>query len=217
MQYQVDTPILNHNQLQAQQNKDLLKQKKVFMINIMSAPGAGKTTLLEKSIDLLKNNLKLAVIEGDLATALDAERIAKKGVPVIQINTNGGCHLDARMIGEKLELFDLDDLDLVIVENVGNLVCPAEFDLGEDLRIVVLSTAEGNDKVTKYPVIFRQSHVLLVNKIDLIPFTDFTLERLYQDSQLVNKDLLVMEASARTGQGIKEWCEWLEKASRSKE
>jgi hydrogenase nickel incorporation protein HypB len=217
MQYQVGTPILNHNQLQAQQNKDFLKQKKVFMINIMSAPGAGKTTLLEKTIDLLKDKLKLAVIEGDLATAQDADRIAKKGVPVVQINTNGGCHLDARMIRDKLELFDLDDLELVIVENVGNLVCPAEFDLGEDLRVVVLSTAEGNDKVTKYPVIFRQSHVLLVNKMDLIPFTDFNIERLHQDSQLVNKGLMVMEVSARTGQGIKEWCVWLEKTSRSKE
>jgi hydrogenase nickel incorporation protein HypB len=216
MQYQVGTPILNHNQLLARQIKDLLKQKQVFMINMMSSPGAGKTTLLEKSIDLLKDKLKLAVIEGDLATAQDAERIAKKGVPVVQINTNGGCHLDAGMIKEKLALFDLDDLELVIVENVGNLVCPAEFDLGENLRVVVLSTAEGNDKVTKYPVIFRQSHVLLVNKIDLIPYTDFDLARLFQDAEMINQDLKIMEISARTGQGIKEWCRWLEKASRLK-
>ena len=217
MQIHVGTPILDHNEAQARRNSQLLKEKHVFMINVMSSPGAGKTTLLEKTIDILKDKLRMGVIEGDLATAQDAERIAEKGVPVVQINTNGGCHLDANMIAKTLVNFDLDNLDLMIVENVGNLVCPAEFNLGEDLRVSLLSTTEGNDKITKYPVLFRQSHLLIVNKLDLVPYTDFNMERLYTDAKLINKDIEILETSARTGQGIEEWCAWLEKASKSKE
>lgn len=216
MQIHVGTPILHHNEAQARRNSQLLKEKNVFMINIMSSPGAGKTTLLERTIELLKDRVNIGVIEGDLATAQDAERIAGKGVPVVQINTNGGCHLDAQMINKTLVNFNLEDLDLMIVENVGNLVCPAEFNLGEDLRVVLLSTTEGNDKVTKYPVIFKQSHLLLVNKIDLLPYTDFSMDRLYQDSKFINPELTVMETSARTGEGIEEWCLWLEKLCKSR-
>ncbi len=216
MQIHVGTPILDHNETQARRNNQLLKEKNIFMINVMSSPGAGKTTLLEKTIDILKDKIRIAVIEGDLATAQDAERIAEKGVPVVQINTNGGCHLDANMIAKTLGNFDLDNLDLMIIENVGNLVCPAEFNLGEDLRVSLLSTTEGNDKITKYPVIFRQSHLLIVNKIDLVPYTDFSMERLYNDAKLINSALEILETSARTGQGIEEWCAWLEKASKSK-
>ncbi|MGB4511215.1 MAG: hydrogenase nickel incorporation protein HypB, partial [Thermacetogeniaceae bacterium] len=156
------------------------------------------------------NRLKLGVIEGDIYTTKDAERIEKFGIPVVQINTAGACHLDARMLQPALDDLDLNGLDFLIVENVGNLVCPAEFDLGEDARAAVLSVAEGNDKPAKYPLVFRESQVVLINKIDLLPYTDCDIDQLEKDLKLINHELKLFRVSARLGQGFEPWVQWLE-------
>ena len=178
-------------------------------MNLMSSPGSGKTSTLERTIEILPQGLRLAVIEGDIYTTRDAERIEARGVPVVQINTAGACHLDARMIKPALGDFDLGAVDLLIVENVGNLVCPAEFDLGEDARAVVLSVTEGNDKPMKYPLVFRLAKAALINKVDLLPYTDCDLGELERDMALINPELKTFQVSARTGQGFDHWMEWL--------
>lgn len=201
--------ILGANEMLARRNRAAFNQQNLLVINLMSSPGSGKTTILERTIETLGGKLRLGVIEGDLYTDQDAQRIENKGAPVVQINTEGACHLDASMVGRAYEQLKSLPLDVVFIENVGNLVCPAEFDLGEDLRAVVVSVAEGHDKITKYPLIFREAAVILVNKIDLLPYTDFSLDKFNSDIRSINPWAPVFQVSGRTGEGIQEWCEWL--------
>ncbi|GAB4269302.1 hydrogenase nickel incorporation protein HypB [Thermincola ferriacetica] len=209
MEIKVNTGILEANEATAKANKELLKAKRVFTINVMGSPGAGKTTFLERTIELLKDRIRMGVIEGDIYTAKDAQRIEKHGIPVKQINTGGACHLDARMVEKALNFFNLDELDLMIIENVGNLVCPVEFNLGEDLKIAVLSITEGDDKPLKYPLIFKESAAVLINKVDMLEFTDVNLETLERDIRLINPHVKIFFVSARTEQGIRDWTDWL--------
>jgi len=203
------TNILEANDRIAAGNKKIFDEAKVFVVNIMSGPGAGKTSLIERTIMELNGKIKIGVIEGDIAGTDDAERIDKLGIPVVQINTGGGCHLDANMIREVLEDFSLKDLDLLIIENVGNLVCPAEFNLGEDMKIMLLSLAEGHDKPLKYPLMFQESSALVLNKIDLLPYTNADIGKMKKDSLSLNPKLKVFEVSCKTGEGISEWTDWL--------
>ena len=209
MKVELVSNILDANTAIAEQNRQLFAAKGVFVLNLMSAPGAGKTTILEKTIETLGDRLRVGVVEGDICTTQDAERIAAYGIPVVQINTDGACHLDANMILRSVQNLPLDELDLLVIENVGNLVCPAEFDLGEDLKAMVISVTEGNDKPTKYPLMFRESRVILVNKLDLQPYTDFSLDVFGKDLAELNPQAKVFPVSARTGEGIAEWCQWL--------
>jgi hydrogenase nickel incorporation protein HypB len=205
----VVTNILEANDRIAAGNKKIFDEAKVFVVNIMSGPGAGKTSLIERTIKELNGKIKIGVIEGDIAGTDDAERIEKLGIPVVQINTGGGCHLDANMIREVLEDFPLKDLDLLIIENVGNLVCPAEFNLGEDMKIMLLSLAEGHDKPLKYPLMFQESSALVLNKIDLLPYTNADIGKMKKDSLSLNPKLKIFEVSCKTGEGISEWTDWL--------
>ncbi|MBW2028549.1 MAG: hydrogenase nickel incorporation protein HypB [Deltaproteobacteria bacterium] len=216
MKITVVRDILEANERIARQNKDLFDGSGTLVINLMSSPGAGKTTLLERTIDALKDELKMGVIEGDIQSSEDAERIAKKGIPVVQINTGGACHLDGNMIRDTLKEFDLEGLELLIVENVGNLVCPAEFKLGEDCKVMILSVTEGDDKPSKYPLMFRESEVLLVNKVDLLPYVDTSLERITRESLKINPALSIFELSCKTGQGMESWYQWLREKTRAK-
>lgn len=197
--------ILARNEEMAEEIRYLCQDHKIFLVNIMSSPGAGKTTLLEKALKYLKTQLRVAVIEGDIATTRDADRISAQGIEAVQLNTNGACHLDARMVYQAIKQLDLSALDLILVENIGNLVCPAEFNLGENLRLVLLSTTEGNDKIVKYPVMFREAHMFILNKIDLLPYTDFNLSELERDLRRLNPQLEVFHVSARLDQGIEDW------------
>lgn len=215
VQVRLESNLLGANDLLARKNRNTFSREGLLVINLMSSPGSGKTTILEKTIEMLDGQLKLGVIEGDLYTDQDAQRIEQKGVQVIQINTEGACHLDAGMVGKAYE--DLPgNLDLLFIENVGNLVCPAEFDLGEDFKAVVISTTEGNDKPSKYPLIFREARVILLNKIDLLPYTNFSLERFKEDLAQINPSAPVFLVSGCTGEGIAEWNEWLLEEVRSK-
>ena len=209
MKVKLVTNILEANDRIAAGNKKIFDEAKVFVVNIMSGPGAGKTSLIERTIMELNGKIKIGVIEGDIAGTDDAERIDNLGIPVVQINTGGGCHLDANMIREVLEDFSLKDLDLLIIENVGNLVCPAEFNLGEDMKIMLLSLAEGHDKPLKYPLMFQESSALVLNKIDLLPYTNADIGKMKKDSLSLNPKLKVFEVSCKTGEGISEWTDWL--------
>jgi len=206
----VETDLLANNNAVAQHNRDHFAASHTYVINMMSSPGAGKTTLLERTIDALVGKYKLGVIEGDVQTDLDARRIGKHHVPVVQINTGGACHLDARLVHRELDRFDTSQLDLLIIENVGNLVCPAEFDLGEHDKIMLLSVAEGDDKPRKYPVMFHSSRALIINKIDLLEHTNFDMDKAERDARAYNLDLSVFRLSARTGAGMDGWLAWLE-------
>lgn len=210
-------PVLQQNDEVAAENRKVFLQKGVFVLNLMSSPGSGKTSVLERTIEGLSGRLKLGVVEGDIYTTRDAERIEKYGIPVVQINTAGACHLDARMVKPTLEDFDLKEIDLLIVENVGNLVCPAEFDLGEDARAAVLSVTEGNDKPVKYPLVFRESRAVLINKIDLLPYTDCDVDQLEKDLKQINPELMLFRVSARSGEGFEPWLSWLENQVREKQ
>jgi len=205
----VFTNILQANDNIAQKNREIFDKNKVYTINLMSSPGSGKTSLLERTIDLIKNELRIAVIEGDLQTTNDAERIEKYGIPVVQINTEGACHLDANMVNSVLESFNFKAIDLLVIENVGNLVCPASFDLGEDDKVVMVSTPEGDDKAIKYPVMFYRAGVLLINKIDLLPYTNFDRSKIKKDALNINPEIKIWEISCRTGEGLEAWVDWL--------
>ena len=211
MKVKVVTNILEANDRIAAENRKKFEEAGVFVMNVMSGPGAGKTSLLERTIQELSGKVKIGVIEGDIAGADDAERIDKLGIPVVQINTGGGCHLDANMITDVLEdLPPLKELDLLIIENVGNLVCPAEFKLGEDMKVMLLSVAEGHDKPLKYPLMFQESSALILNKIDLLPYTDADIGKMKKDSLSLNPNLKIFEVSCKTGQGITEWTNWVQ-------
>lgn len=202
--------ILQANERLAAANRKRFDDASIYVINLMSSPGAGKTSLLEKTIEGLADKMKMAVIEGDLQCSYDAERIQRKGVQAVQINTEGGCHLDGNMIQIALESIDLKDLDLLIIENVGNLVCPAEFNLGEHDKIMILSVTEGDDKPLKYPLMFQLSSVLLINKVDLLPYIDCDMSKIHERARQLNANQEVYEISCRTGQGLAPWLAWLE-------
>ncbi|KKM09574.1 hydantoin utilization protein A [Clostridiales bacterium PH28_bin88] len=199
------------NRAVASDNRRLLAAHGVTAINIIGGPGAGKTTLLEKTLERLAGRVKVGVIEGDIYTTRDAERLDRPGVEVIQINTRGACHLDANMVGQVLGELALPDLDLLFIENVGNLVCPAEFDLGEDCKVAVLSVAEGGDKPAKYPLVFHEATAAVLTKSDLLPYTDFRPEQVTEEILGINPELDMFLLSARSGEGIDRWCDWLER------
>ncbi len=205
----VVTNILQANDELNAVNRKRLDEKGIYVINLMSSPGSGKTSILEKLISRLEGDVKVAVIEGDLYTTMDAQRIEAKGVPVVQINTGGACHLDAYMIKDAMEGLNLDEIELLIVENVGNLVCPAEFEIGEDIKITVLSTTEGNDKPLKYPLAFEKSKAVILNKIDLIEYTNFNREKFYDDVRSINDNVVFFETSCTKDQGLDELCTWI--------
>lgn len=207
----IERKVLEKNEQVAERNRRLFKERGIFALNLVSSPGAGKTSILERTFQELRGSLKIAVIEGDVQTDLDAQRVARYGVPVVQVVTLGGCHLEAKLVQDALENLETNGLDLLFVENVGNLVCPANYDLGEALKVVVLSTTEGDDKPLKYPAMFLNSSVLIVNKTDLIPYVNCNLETLVNNALQINPALRVFEISCTTGAGIPEWCAWLRK------
>jgi hydrogenase nickel incorporation protein HypB len=209
MKVKVVTRILEANDRIADENRKRFQDAGVYVVNLMGAPGAGKTTLLERTIQALKPHCRIGVIEGDIVGSDDAERIGALDVPVVQINTGGACHLDANMISEVLSEFPLRELDLLIIENVGNLVCPAEFKVGEDIKMMVLSVAEGHDKPLKYPLMFRESAALVLNKIDLLPYMNTDMNKVRNDSLALNPQLKIFEVSCTTGAGIEPWAQWL--------
>jgi hydrogenase nickel incorporation protein HypB len=204
------TNILEANDRIAADNRKVFDDSGVYVINLMSGPGAGKTSLLERTIKELGSKLKIGVIEGDIAGTDDAQRIESLGAPVVQINTGGACHLDANMITEVMYDLPLKDLDLLIIENVGNLVCPAEFKVGENMKVMLLSVAEGHDKPLKYPLMFQESSALVLNKIDLLPYTNADLGKIKKDSLSLNPKLKIFEVSCKTGEGIRGWTDWLQ-------
>jgi hydrogenase nickel incorporation protein HypB len=205
----IERKVLEKNDELARQNRELFERDGIFVINLVSSPGSGKTSLLEKTLEHLNGKIRVAVIEGDVQTDLDAQRVAKFGVPVVQIVTNGGCHLEARLVQDALGKMELEGTDLLVIENVGNLVCPAGYDLGEAMKIVIASTTEGDDKPLKYPAMFRNASVLIINKVDLVPYLNFNLDELRKNALRINPNLTVFETSCTTGSGIREWSEWL--------
>jgi hydrogenase nickel incorporation protein HypB len=206
----VERKILEKNDDIAAQNRQIFQKNSLFTINLLSSPGSGKTSLLEKSIKELNDSIKIGVVEGDVQTDNDAQRIAKFDVPVVQIVTNGGCHLEAKLVQNALENFELSDLNLLVIENVGNLVCPANYDLGEAKKIVMVSTTEGDDKPAKYPSMFRVSDVMIINKIDLLPYVDFDINMVRKHALMINPDLTIIELSCKTGEGFDNWLKWLQ-------
>ncbi len=209
MEIKVLANILEANDAIAQQNRKKFRESGVKVFNLIGSPGAGKTSVIEVAIEGLKGDYRIGVIEGDIATSRDAERIAKLGVETLQINTQGGCHLDANMIATALAEFLYGSLDLLFVENVGNLVCPASYSLGEDAKIVVISVPEGHDKPAKYPLIFQNASLMLLNKIDLLPHCNFDMEAMKRDALGVNPKLRIIPISCTTGEGAEAWVQWL--------
>jgi len=204
--------VLDVNDTIAHQNRELFREEGVFVINVMSSPGSGKTAILVKTLSHIAQKIRCAVIVGDICTSNDADRLAGFGAPVVQVNTDafgGDCHLAAHVIKTAVDNFNLDEIDLLIIENLGNLVCPAEFDMGENLRIVVLSVTEGEDKPLKYPLMFRVCDAALLNKIDLLPYLDYDREAAVQNILKVNPQMPVFEISAKTEDGFDSWVEWL--------
>ena len=216
MQVEVKRNVLAKNDAIASSLQQIFKEKHIFVFNLMGSPGAGKTSLLEATLQDLVKDYNVAVIEGDLFTSKDAERIHALGVPVIQINTVGGCHLDANMIQDAISDLDLDALDMIIIENVGNLVCPAEFDIGEAVKVTVLSVTEGEDKPLKYPLIFKESKAILLNKIDLLPYVPFDKEKAIKDIRNLNPQGQVFEISCTVKDGLVPWLTWLRKQMESR-
>lgn len=206
---ELQADVLMNNNISAEYNRQLFQAHKTLVINLMSSPGAGKTSLLIATINKLLPKYRVAVIEGDLATDRDAERIRTTGVQTRQINTHGGCHLDARMIAAVLPEFSLAAIDILFIENVGNLVCPSGFDLGQTHKVAVLSVPEGNDKIEKYPTMFSRTELVLLNKIDLLPVIDFDVEEARTDLQNVNPTSTLIEISAKTGSGMDTWLSWI--------
>lgn len=205
----IERKILEKNEELAKLNRDTFKQKSIFVLDLLSSPGSGKTSILEKTLAKISNQIGIAVIEGDVQTDNDAQRIAKHNVPVVQIITKGGCHLDAQLVRRALDSLPLDGIRLLFIENVGNLVCPAAFDLGETEKVVILSTAEGDDKPLKYPTAFREAKTCILNKTDLLPHVEFSVETFRKNALKINPGLTLFEMSAKTGEGIEVWTAWL--------
>lgn len=206
---QLEQDILAQNNLLAERNRGFFEAKNITAINFLSSPGSGKTSLLEKTAEALKKDLNFYVIEGDQQTMNDAERIEKTGVPVVQVNTGSGCHLEANMVNRALKKLNPESDSILLIENVGNLVCPAMFDLGEALRVVIISITEGDDKPIKYPTIFQNADVCIINKIDLLPHVQFDVEKSKEYALRINSNLTFFETSATTGEGLQAWFEWL--------
>lgn len=208
--------ILEANDRLSKDLKKVFDDRKILCLNLMSSPGAGKTSLLERTLTDLKDEFRMAVVEGDLQTDNDARRVAATGAQAVQVNTEGGCHLDSGMVKDALEVIDLEGLDILFVENVGNLVCPAEFDVGEDHKIALLSVTEGDDKPEKYPLMFHISAVMLLNKTDLLPYVDFNLENATNHAKKLNKEIEVYPISCRSGENLEKWYDWLRNARKAK-
>jgi hydrogenase nickel incorporation protein HypB len=206
---EIEKKVLNENQVLAEQLRARYRAHGVCCVNLISAPGSGKTLLLERTLERMQRDAHVAVLTGDLQTENDATRLARFGFPVKQIITGGTCHLDAKMIGKHLEGWNLDDLDFLIVENVGNLVCPSSYDLGEECKIVLLSTTEGEDKPLKYPSIFAKSALMLLTKTDLLPYVPFSAELARENARRVNPQIEIIDVSSITGEGLDRWMEWL--------
>jgi len=209
MEIEVLEGVFDANEELARKNRDRFREAGVYVMNLMASPGAGKTSLVLRTVEGLRDRLSIGVIEGDIASRVDAEKLKAAGVPVVQINTGGACHLDANMVSLALPHLDLPSLDLLIIENVGNLVCPAEFQLGEDLKVMMLSVAEGDDKPMKYPLMFSQAHVLVVNKTDLLGLGDFDPGAVRETVRGMNPDITIFEVSCRSGEGLEGWCSFL--------
>jgi hydrogenase nickel incorporation protein HypB len=209
MEIKIMKNILDRNQNKANEVRNLLGLKKVLMVNIISSPGAGKTTLLERTCENLATKYRIGVIEGDITTDRDAQRLKRYNIPIVVINTEGGCHLDSHSISKVLDSFDLDKLDLLFVENVGNLICPSQFDLGETFKLAIVSTTEGDDKPAKYPMLFREAKAVLLNKIDLIPYTNFNFENFRTDLGKLNPLVPLFKLSCTSGEGLVDWYRWI--------
>jgi hydrogenase nickel incorporation protein HypB len=207
----VEKDIMTQNNLMAQRNRGYFEAKNIFTINLVSSPGSGKTSLLERTLKEMAGELKFFVIEGDQQTMNDANRIAATGAPVVQINTGNGCHLDANMINSAVKKLDVTDHSVLVIENVGNLVCPSLFDLGENQRVVIISVTEGEDKPLKYPNMFHSSDLCIINKTDLLPYVDFSVDKVKEYALRVNHHLQFIELSAKTGEGFDHWYNWLRK------
>jgi hydrogenase nickel incorporation protein HypB len=201
--------ILSANDLIALQNRKLLDQHGILGVNVMASPGAGKTSLILGSIEVLRGRLRVGVIEGDVAGRVDADKVAETGTPVVQINTGGGCHLDAPQVQSALHRLPLDEIDLLFIENVGNLICPTDFALGEQIKMMIANVPEGHDKPIKYPGIFTVVDALVLNKIDLMPYLDFDLEAFRTAVRALNADVPMFEVSCKTGEGLNAWASWL--------
>jgi hydrogenase nickel incorporation protein HypB len=210
MEIKIMKNILDRNQDKANEVRSLLKEMKVLMVNIISSPGAGKTTLLERTCEKLEEKFRIGVIEGDVTTDRDAQRLKNYNIPIVVINTEGGCHLDSHSISKVLDSFDLKNLDVIFVENVGNLICPSHFDLGESFKLAMVSTTEGDDKPGKYPMLFREAKAVLLNKTDLIPYTNFNIKNFKKDLDSINPQITLFEVSCIKGGGLDDWFRWLE-------
>jgi hydrogenase nickel incorporation protein HypB len=206
----IERKVLEKNDAIAQLNRELFRGKNLFTMNLVSSPGSGKTSLIERTIHHTKNKFNVAVIEGDVQTSLDAERVAAYGVPVVQIVTQGACHLEAGLVRDAYGQIEKNNFEVLFIENVGNLVCPAGYDLGEDFKVVIVSTTEGVDKPLKYPAMFRSASALIINKIDLVPYVNCSLETLLKNALSINPSLKVFKTSCTTDEGIEEWCGWIE-------
>jgi hydrogenase nickel incorporation protein HypB len=212
----IERKILEKNDAIASENRKIFSSKNIFTINLVSSPGSGKTSLVERTLSHLNNRIKIAVIEGDVQTDLDAKRIEALNTPVVQIVTNGACHLEANLVRDAFVQLEENKIEILIIENVGNLVCPAGYDLGEDVKIIIASTTEGDDKPLKYPAMFRNSSVLIINKIDLITFVNCSIDAIKNNALSINPTLKIFEVSCQTDAGINEWCDWLENQIKNK-
>lgn len=205
----VERKVLEKNDQIASELRNKFSSNNMFVINLLSSPGSGKTSLIERTVEYLKDKINISVIVGDVQTDNDAKRIGKLGIPVVQIITHGSCHLEAQLVRDAFAKIENEPTDLLIIENVGNLVCPAGYDLGEDKKVVIISTTEGDDKPLKYPAMFRNSSAMVINKIDLIPYVNSSVEVIKNNARLINSALQIFELSCKTNDGIQEWCNWL--------
>ena len=213
MEIRIAQNVLEANDQKAAEIRLLLKEKKILMVNLISSPGSGKTTLLEKTLPILKNGFSVAVIEGDVETDRDAKRLEQFNVPIALVNTQGSCHIESVSIEKALDSFDLDNLDIIFVENVGNLVCPAEFDIGENYKVAILSTPEGDDKVMKYPLLFQEASLVLLNKIDLLEYVSFNVENFQEDLRRINPKVKIISLACVKEEGLHAWIDWLTRAA----
>ena len=209
MEIDLKQPILKKNDTLAERNRALFAEKKVFVLNILASPGSGKTSTILATIEALRDEFNIAVIEGDIASSVDSERIKAQGIPAVQINTGGACHLESDMIRRAVEVLNLDDLDLVLLENVGNLVCPTDFDLGENAKVMILSVPEGDDKPLKYPGVFQVAQAVILNKVDTMPVFNFNREAFESEVNQLNPAAPIFPISATTGEGVEAWASWL--------
>ena len=209
MHIDMEQPILQANDKLAAENRALFAEKSIYVLNILASPGSGKTSTILATIEALRDEFNIAVIEGDIASSVDSERIKAQGIAAVQINTGGACHLESAMIKRALEVLDLDNLDLILLENVGNLVCPTDFDLGENAKVMILSVPEGDDKPLKYPGVFQVSQVVLLNKVDTLPMFNFDMQAFTESVEQLNPQAPIFPISATSGLGIEEWTSWL--------